>query len=448
MHKGKKNVTFIFMLFFGIALFNCIGSDGFAEDGCVTDKCHQPLPNAQYLHPVTDPCEMCHEAVAQKHPQKTEKTFKLAQELPGLCTQCHSGLDTESVVHAPVKQGMCTACHNLHAGERKLLVKPIRELCVSCHIDKSNYKFFHGPAAASDCMSCHNPHQSKNQALLVKEGAGLCFSCHTGMEEKIKKKYMHQALATGCTSCHSPHGSASKMFFPAPGAGLCYQCHGNIETQLQSAKSIHPPIKSEHACASCHAPHSSEMEKLLPKSGKDFCLDCHTDLIKKKQTVLHGPIKDGQCTPCHDPHGTAEDKLLIKSFPRDFYVSYTEKEFQLCFSCHNRDLLRNPTTGYATQFRDGERNLHYIHVNRKEKGRNCKSCHVIHAGETPKLIADGVPFGKWNLPLRYVKTETGGSCAPGCHKKYSYDRKQPGKEAEAPKKETKKEKAKKNEQRR
>jgi hypothetical protein len=31
--------------------------------------------------------------------------------------------------------------------------------------------------------------------------------------------------------------------------------------------------------------------------------------------------------------------------------------------------------------------------------------------------------------LNFVKTETGGSCLPGCHQKLSYDRKTPGKEA-------------------
>jgi hypothetical protein len=61
----------------------------------------------------------------------------------------------------------------------------------------------------------------------------------------------------------------------------------------------------------------------------------------------------------------------------------------------------------------------------------------MHAGELPKLMADKVPFGKWNLPLRSIKTDTGGSCSPGCHKKYNYDRKTPGKEPEITKPATK-----------
>jgi predicted CXXCH cytochrome family protein len=159
-------------------------------------------------------------------------------------------------------------------------------------------------------------------------------------------------------------------------------------------------------------------------------------------TVLHGPIQSGTCTPCHDPHGSQEVKLLIKEFPADIYVPYTEKEFELCFSCHNRDLLRFPDTSFATGFRDGEKNLHYIHVNKKEKGRNCKICHNVHGSDNLKLIADKASFGKWELPLKFVKTDTGGACSPGCHKTYNYDRKTPGKAPEAAKPEAAKPKGK------
>jgi predicted CXXCH cytochrome family protein len=384
----------------------------------------------KYIHPGADPCESCHQSILTPHPQKKTKTFKLSQEVPTLCFQCHAQFGTMKDVHPPVKDGMCTTCHNPHdSAEPKLLTQPLKDLCASCHPDKIDYKFAHGPAATGDCTFCHNPHESNNARLLVKEGADLCFTCHGDMQSEVKKKYVHPALDMGCTSCHNPHGSSVKKFFAAEGSGLCYQCHSTIEEKLKTAKSIHPPIKTARGCATCHNPHASDAPKLLSKAGKDLCLDCHKDLIKKNQTVLHGPIKDGKCTACHDPHATANEKLLIKPYSSEFYVSYNDTEFQLCFSCHNRDLLKFPTTSYATGFRDGDKNLHFIHVNRKDRGKRCKVCHVVHAGEKPKLIVDKVPFGKWSLPLNYVKTETGGSCLPGCHQKFNYDRKTPGKEA-------------------
>lgn len=202
--------------------------------------------------------------------------------------------------------------------------------------------------------------------------------------------------------------------------------HPAIEEKVTKSKTTHQPVTSGKGCASCHDPHSSDAEKLLPRPGKELCLDCHKKIIQKNETVLHGPIRDGKCVPCHDPHGSGSAALLIKDYNPGFYVPYTDKEYALCFHCHNRDLLRYPTTSYATGFRDGHRNLHYLHVNIKDKGRSCKACHLVHAGGNQKLIAEKTPFGKWNLPLRFIKTDTGGSCAPGCHQKVSYDRKTPG----------------------
>ncbi len=392
------------------------------EQGCVTSKCHQDMLKSKNIHPAADPCETCHQSIMSPHPQKKTKTFKLSQEVPGLCYQCHATFGALKHVHPPVKDGMCTTCHNPHdSAEPKLLTQPMKSLCTSCHADKAEYKFAHGPVAAGDCTFCHNPHEANTARMLVKEGADLCFTCHADLQGDFKKKVVHPAIDMGCPSCHNPHGSGVKKFFSAEGAALCYQCHPQIEEKLKSAKVVHAPIKTAQSCASCHAPHSSDAQKLLSAEGKDLCLGCHKDFIKKKQTVMHGPIRDGKCTPCHNPHGTPNDRLLIKPYSPAFYVSYSDSEFQFCFSCHNRDLLKFPTTSYATGFRDGERNLHFLHINKKDKGRTCRACHVVHAGEKPKLIADKVTFGKWSLPLNFEKTETGGSCTPGCHQKYSYD---------------------------
>jgi predicted CXXCH cytochrome family protein len=262
------------------------------------------------------------------------------------------------------------------------------------------------------------------------------------MQDEMKKKNVHPALLSGCTSCHNPHGSAFKKLLSAEGEKLCFQCHYQIGEKIEKAKVVHPPIKTEKGCASCHSPHASNNDKLLSKSGKDLCLDCHKNVIKKNMTVLHGPINKGTCTPCHDPHGSQATKLLVKEFPADLYVPYTEKEFELCFSCHKRDLLRFPDTSFATDFRDGEKNLHYLHVNKKEKGRNCKVCHNVHGSTGAKLITEKAAFGNWELPLKFVKTDTGGACSPGCHKTYNYDRKTPGKAPEAAKPEAVKQKGK------
>jgi predicted CXXCH cytochrome family protein len=432
MSRGGLPIRAVFALLFLFVL--CFSTTIRAQESCVTAQCHEPLLKAKTVHPATEACDTCHESTASPHPQKGKKTFKLAQELPELCANCHDAFGQKKDVHPPVKEGDCTTCHDPHASdEPKLLVQPAKDLCTTCHSDKMDFKLLHGPAAAGDCTACHNPHESDIKPLLVKKAEDLCFGCHIEVQDALKKKNVHAALEMGCTSCHNPHGSQFPKLLAAQGKELCFQCHDDISGIIADAKVVHPPVNSEKGCVSCHSPHASDHAKLLLMEGKDLCLDCHKNIIAKNMTVLHGPIKDGTCTPCHNPHGSPNTSLLIKEFPPDQYVAYTDKEYELCFSCHNRDLVAYPDTSFATNFRDGDRNLHYLHVNKQEKGRSCRMCHNLHGSENPKLIATGVVFGKWSLPLNFVKTETGGSCTPGCHKQQNYDRKNPGKAPEKPK---------------
>jgi predicted CXXCH cytochrome family protein len=434
-NKNMKARLFIIMLIAGILFYkfinNNISNYAIASEGCVTEKCHPSLLKSKNIHPVAYTCESCHQKLEETHPKKGQKTFALIQEGKALCDMCHSNVITKKIVHMPVKDGMCTTCHNPHdSDEQRLLQQPLGSLCTNCHPSITEHKNLHGPVAANDCLSCHSAHDSDYERLTLKKDAEICTVCHVDVATELKKKVIHPALLGGCTSCHNPHGSPFKKFFSVESNELCFQCHPSISDNMQNARSIHAPIKSEKSCASCHSAHTSEAEKLLPKTEGQLCLDCHKDIIKKNYTILHGPIKDGKCTPCHNPHSSTQERLLVKKYSTDEYIPYSDKEYELCFNCHNRELLRFPETSFATGFRDGEKNLHFVHVNKKDKGRNCKLCHTVHGGTLPKLIAENVSFGKWKLPLKFVKTETGGSCTPGCHRTFNYDRKTPGKAPE------------------
>jgi len=399
-----------------------------AEESCVSEKCHATLLKGQTVHPVAESCSACHESVEPPHPKKGKKTFKLTQEPPELCNTCHTSIADKKEVHFPVAQGMCTMCHNPHSSnEPKLLVQPMKQLCGACHADHLNFKFLHGPVSAGACTACHAPHSSDNQKLLLKEGEALCVECHVDMQEVLKKKNVHPALAGGCTTCHNPHGSDHPKLLADEGQQVCFLCHPEMAEKVNSSRVAHPALMTEKACAACHSPHASDNEKLLLNPVKDTCVACHDGVIPKNATVLHGPNNDGKCSRCHDPHGSQNDHLLVNAFPEDTYVPYTDTAFALCFGCHKRDMVQYAETSFATNFRDGEKNLHYVHVHNPQKGRSCKLCHSFHGSNNPKLIADTVPFGKWNLPLRFVKTDTGGGCSPGCHQPRYYDRKNPGK---------------------
>lgn len=404
------------------------------EPSCASPQCHEKLLKGKTVHPVTESCDTCHESVATPHPQKGKKTFKLGAPVAELCANCHDAFGKKAHVHPPVKDGECATCHDPHSSDQpKLLVSQVGELCGNCHSDHVEFKVVHGPVSAGECTACHTPHESAEKALLLTKGDQLCFGCHTDIQEGLKKKVVHAAVEAGCTSCHNPHGSAQRKLLAEAGAALCFGCHGEMGEKVQKATVAHAPVASEKGCGSCHSPHATDQAKLLLQPEKDLCLGCHKTILTKAMTVLHGPIAKGQCAPCHEPHGSPNPNLLVRGFPREPYVAYTDKEFDLCFGCHNRDLLRFPDTSFATGFRDGDRNLHFLHVNNKQKGRSCRLCHAIHGADNAALVAEKVPFSQWSLPLKFVKSENGGSCAPGCHKPFSYDRKKGTKAPEAPK---------------
>ena len=73
---------------------------------------------------------------------------------------------------------------------------------------------------------------------------------------------------------------------------------------------------------------------------------------------------------------------------------------------------------------DEDVNLHYVHVNRERKGRSCRACHDVHAGDNRKLIRESVPFGRggYRLAIGHEPTAEGGRCATGCHEAEEYTR--------------------------
>src|SRR5512139_202407 len=138
----------------------------------------------------------------------------------------------------------------------------------------------------------------------------------------------------------------------------------------------------------------------------------------------HGPIAQGDCSGCHNTHGSDNFRILREYFPPVFYAPFDPKNYELCFSCHEKSIVLDPTTTTLTGFRNGDQNLHYVHVN-KAKGRTCRACHDAHATNNPKHIRDTVPFGAWGLPVGFQKTADGGSCLPGCNQKFDYNREKP-----------------------
>lgn len=414
-------------------------TEAIAPGSCVTADCHAQIKSFRVLHgPVNvDACDTCHRLTEAK-----SHTFEQTRGDTELCTFCHQ-METggAAVVHKPLADGQCISCHNPHGGRTRALTrgKTTRELCSSCHLDvTADKQFVHGPVAAGACESCHSSHTSQFPKLLNSQGNQICFDCHRDMKQQMATAAVrHKAVEGSCMDCHDPHASAFVMQTKKEPVALCTQCHEEEKKAVVEAKHQHSVTTEGQACLTCHTAHGGQLAALMRKEPAKLCMSCHEKPIRGEgrviasvaevndpKTIKHGPIRDGDCSGCHNAHGADVDSLLVKEYPATFYQAFAADKYELCFTCHDEQLVQTQQAKGLTGFRNGDQNLHFVHVNRA-KGRNCRSCHSTHASTNELHVRDSVPFGKWELPIKYTRSATGGSCSPGCHKPYTYDRERP-----------------------
>jgi len=409
--------------------------EAFKDRSCSDMACHGGLTKRKTLHaPLEgDACDTCHE---QENP--TIHAFKYPYQGNELCTDCHDEFEGKHI-HEAVASGDCITCHNPHSSDTAALLTSdsVGDLCNECHEEVTDdFEFLHGPVAAGDCTVCHQPHASEHGALLTTAGNDLCFECHDDVEDDLADATSkHSPVEDSCTACHSPHGGKHKMMLSQPSPALCLDCHDDIADRVDEATYKHSAVTTGNGCTNCHVPHASKYASLMRDTNVKTCLSCHGKEIKsgsrvfasigeqlKNNTHLHGPVQDGECTACHTPHGGEHARLLTEAFPTTFYSPFAEDNYAICFSCHDVEAFEEAQVEDETAFRNGTQNLHFLHVNKPKKGRTCTACHAVHASSSRGHLAKSTIFGKWTLPIRFAPTETGGSCQPGCHKPYRYDR--------------------------
>jgi predicted CXXCH cytochrome family protein len=404
---------------------------------CVTSDCHGDMAPGPGVHGPLNVgnCQICHEVIDNQH------LFQNARQGQALCGLCHQ-LDLQDVVHAPVVEGDCTGCHDPHRSDIDPLLSksPTGGLCADCHEEDPmlHAEFLHGPVEAGLCVLCHEAHSSSN-VHLVREGSGnLCMFCHGDEIAQMQEmRHIHEPVtADSCLACHDPHGGDSAALTHEASPGLCFTCHDDLKTRVTTATAVHDVDEQGLDCSKCHDAHASPMASLLREGELDLCLSCHEeevasadgDLIPgvanliRTSNFLHGPVRNGNCTECHDAHASENFRLLVHDYPPEFYAPYEPERYALCFECHAEGSMVEETTASLTNFRDGNKNLHYVHVVREERGRTCRACHEVHASNLPFHMSDSVPYGGWELPINYEQIRTGGRCSPGCHEPKEYHR--------------------------
>ncbi len=335
---------------------------GLAVDGKRCLACHDPHTSAgpkllrDVVHGAMPDCSSCHAPSA-------EKPFALSGAQPGLCFQCHDGVERETkrkVVHAAVTDAGCTSCHAPHGSdEKKLLLEPRPALCLGCHPaiqEKLQAKVTHPPARQGRCGECHVPHGADQAKLLAAPAARVCERCHADARTWRSRRSVHDPVRCGeCASCHDGHGGGPRLLVKQGGA-LCAGCHDVQATEAKKGAKGHPPV-AKGECATCHVPHASDTEELLSAPAPNaLCARCHAETEQKAGTRLHEPFATGRCSECHVAHGGGAH-LVRAGDP--------------CRTCHT-----------ATEKRWASRRLRHAPV---AEGR-CPSCHEPHAAPAGPLL--------------------------------------------------------------
>ena len=406
---------------------------------CLAQQCHANLRSAATVHgPLAegdDACELCHEADGKKH------VFSYPATGAELCYNCHDSVTEKKHLHAPLQDedDACTTCHDPHSSpnEKLLNSKTINELCLSCHDEVAQGGMYHDAEKIEACTFCHQPHSSDTASLLSAKSPDLCYSCHGDLKDTITQAPMvHGPVSTGCDTCHHAHQKLAGKGLAKAVPDLCVDCHEDFKPNIEPMSTRHPLLLEGKKCAHCHDPHAGKAEYLLLADSQSLCLNCHAKKVKSadgrviaslkevlaKDMQPHGPGKSLDCAACHQPHANKQFRFLRGSHPQKFYSPYSDEIYSLCFTCHDKSLVAEAQTDEATEFRNGSRNLHYLHVNKKKKGRTCRACHASHVSKNPQLLRESVPFGKWRIPIKFTATENGGSCGPGCHRSKTYER--------------------------
>ena len=289
----------------------------------------------------------------------------------------------------------------------------------------------HAPYEDGNCALCHERSDPKSPGKITMPVNELCFSCHEDVKGLMDRRaHRHSPAKKDCTLCHNPHNAPARKLLVKELTSLCFGCHEPTQKDVQAATVVHLPVTEGDQCMNCHNPHASNIDQLLRFPPYELCVTCHglddvrdtrgVKLANIKRVldegqVKHGAIKD--CTACHVAHGSPNFRLLVDPYPGEFYASFDPKNYALCFECHKPDIVREASTTTLTRFRDGSKNLHFVHVNREDRGRTCRACHETHAAHQRHLIRDAVPYGPkgWLLEVNFKPLPDGGECARTCH---------------------------------
>jgi predicted CXXCH cytochrome family protein len=405
------------------------------SQGCRTSECHASMLSAAHVHgPVArDACDACHAPDTGGH------KYPMTRDREALCRGCHTVADTTPRRHMSMNDDGCTSCHDPHTSASPGMLRgaSIDQTCAQCHAPTEGVNRHH-PYAAGRCDLCHPAHgetgrETTNSAAIE---AG-CRTCHPTTADAVAHSPHSQSKVEGsCLACHRAHASDGKGLLKNEPRTLCISCHEKVGESVAGVVT-HDAVLGGQQCITCHAAHESPNASMLVSDQASVCNSCHQRSVvaadgreiparpagREAESFVHGPVASGDCAACHTVHGGNQARLLKRMNPAVLAGTFDTRNYSLCFSCHDSELMLSESAS-DTWFRNGETNLHRVHLASGNRSRTCSACHVAHAGRRPRLMAESASYdgSAWKMPLGFSLTPEGGSCSPGCHEPMSYRR--------------------------
>jgi len=303
------------------------------------------------------------------------------------------------------------------------------------------------------CASCHIGHGVSNTPMLPERKENFCLSCHGSgynvekvksqgllsesvitpdMQRVFEKPYRHPIETSAyhrydeilperdpatprhvaCVDCHHHHFASNKnKVYAVKGVDkdgsktdyvvkeyeLCFKCHSfsaNLPgDQVNKAELFNDVNPSYHPV--CGFGKNNNVPSLVPSLNESSiikCTDCHNN------DDTSGP---------KGPHGSNYRHILKKNFV-DLDGGESEKQYELCYSCHLRSSILN----------DESFTYHSLHI--VSVGASCRTCHNPHGSTKYTHLID---FDNLNISPakgRILFVDLGnfaGQCYLTCHGK-------------------------------
>ena len=324
-----------------------------------------------------------------------QATFKLTDAEPALCTGCHDALGAKAQVHAPVRDGSCTTCHAPHASNSAhLLLKPQKELCADCHSEP-------GAAAVPARPGRGRRLHRLPCAARVRQPAAPRPQWRRALRRlpcrRRRPRRGEEGRSTRRSTTAAPPVTGARRRAPeAPrrgGAGALLPVPRRRRREGPEGAGRARRARRREGLRLLPLAARGRPEGASPAEREGRPVSAATrSVVTPAMTVLHGPIRDGSCTACHEPHGGEQaERSSSRRSRRPPTCRTPTRPTRSASPATTGTCCKYPDTSFATGFRDGERNLHFLHVNNAQKGRSCVLCHELHGGTNDALIADSVP---------------------------------------------------------